>query len=370
MPAASAAVFFVRTCSRDLTLCPREVLPRVGYPAGSTRKRTLQPSIFSHNMPYISHSTYHPPLPFRQGHINTVFAALGRRLPAMPYIRERWDTPDGDFLDVDWAAQGNSRRVLLALHGMEGDTSRPYVRGILRAFAMHGWDALSFNFRGCSGESNRLPRAYHMGETGDLDFVLHELLQRHDYDEVALVGFSLGGNVLLKYLGEQGRALHPAVKKAVAFSVPCHIPSSERAIARPINRPYVWRFLRTLNPKMQRKAALFPGLINAAPPLPRSLREFDERFTAPLHGFAGAEDYWQRSSSLPWIEKITVPTLLVNAQDDSFLSPQCFPRDLAERLPDFYLETPRYGGHVGFVSRDAEQLYWSERRALEFCGAG
>ncbi len=317
-------------------------------------------------MPYLPTSNYRPPFPFRNGHINTVYAALCRRVRGVVYRRERWDTPDGDFIDMDWAAEGRSRQLLFALHGMEGSSERQYIQGILKAFAEEGWDGVALNFRGCSGEPNRLPRAYHMGETGDLRFALQRLLASERYDTIALAGFSLGGNVILKYLGEQGAGLAPEIKKAAVFSVPCHIPSSEREIARPINRPYVKRFLNTLNPKMAEKATRFPGAIHAEPPLPRSLREFDERFTAPLHGFAGAEDYWQRSSSLPYIEKIAIPTLMVNALDDSFLSPECYPRELAESLPNFFLQTPRWGGHAGFVTFGAHGRYWSEQRAIDF----
>ncbi len=320
-------------------------------------------------MPYIPDSGYRPPLPFRNGHINTVYAALFRRVNGIAYRRERIDTPDGDFLDLDWAAEGRSRRLLIALHGMEGNSERSYIKGLLRVFVQNGWDGVAMNFRGCSGTPNRLPRAYHMGETGDLHFVLELVQALNRYNEIVLAGFSLGGNVILNYLGEQGHALAPEVKKAVVFSVPCHIPSSERKIARPINRPYVKRFLNTLNPKMTEKAARFPGIIDAGPPLPRSLREFDERFTAPLHGFADAADYWQRSSSLPYIEKIAIPTLMINALDDSFLSPECYPLKLAGELPNFFLETPHWGGHVGFVTCGEQGRYWSERRALDFVEA-
>ncbi len=317
-------------------------------------------------MPLITDSDYRPPFPFRNGHVNTVYAALCRSAPSAGYRRERWDTPDGDFLDMDWAAEGQSNKLLLALHGMEGSSDRQYIKGLLKLFTQHGWDGLALNFRGCSGEPNRLARAYHMGETGDLHFVLQQVRALGRYEEIVLAGFSLGGNVIVKYLGEQGNALAPEIQKAVVFSVPCDILSAEKAIAQPINRPYVLRFLHTLNPKMLAKAARFPDLIDASPPLPRSLREFDNRFTAPLHGFQDAEDYWTRSSSLPYIEQVAIPLLMVNAMDDSFLSPECYPRELAERLPNFFLETPRYGGHVGFVTFGAPGGYWSEQRALEF----
>jgi uncharacterized protein len=318
-------------------------------------------------MPVLSASDYRPPLLLKNRHFNTVFAALFRRVSGIAYRRERIELPDGDFLDLDWAGEGRSERLVLALHGMEGNSERQYISGMLRAFVREGWDGAALNFRGCSGTPNRLPRAYHMGDTGDLDFIINQLRGLNRYTEIALIGFSLGGNVILKYLGEQGGSLAPEIKKAVVFSVPCHISSSEREISKLHNRPYVKRFLSTLNPKMQYKATLFPDVIDARPPLPRNLREFDDRFTAPLHGFADAEDYWERSSSLQFIPNISIPALMVNALDDSFLSPECYPRELANELPNFFLETPQRGGHVGFVTFGVGGMYWSEQRALAFC---
>lgn len=317
-------------------------------------------------MPIVSASSYRPSLLMQNGHLNTVFAAMFRKVEGVSYRRERLELPDGDFLDLDWSGRFQQGKLVLVIHGMEGNSHRAYVQGMLKAFNQQGWDGVALNLRGCSGEPNRLPRAYHMGVSDDVHLVLEHLLQAGHYREIVMVGFSLGGNIILKYLGEQGNALAPELKRAVVFSVPCHLPSAEAAIGRPENRLYVWRFLRTLNPKMIQKANLFPELINAEDPLPSSLREFDERFTAPLHGFSHAEEYYATCGSYLVLDKITIPTLLVNAADDPFLSAACFPKELARQSDCLFLEIPRFGGHVGFVTFGAEKMYWSERRAVDF----
>lgn len=316
-------------------------------------------------MPLIRRSGYRPPALFHNPHLNTVFPALFRKVPAVAYQRERWETTDGDFLDLDWSRVG-SRRLLIALHGLEGDSSRPYIRGLIRLFNLNGWDGLAFNFRGCSGEPNRLLRSYHMGETSDLGWVIDRLQDQEHYTEIVLAGFSLGGNVVLKYGGEQGARIPRIIRRLIAFSVPCHISSANLEIDRWYNQLYRRRFLRSLHLKMGQKARIHPGKVDLSPPLPTNFRTFDNRFTAPLHGFRDAEDYWRQCSSLPFLPKLAVPTLLLSAKDDTFLSEACYPEQLADQHRFLYLEAPRYGGHVGFVSRDPAGFYYSERRALAF----
>lgn len=319
-------------------------------------------------MPLLRNSRYRPPLLFRNPHFNTVYPALFRQVNSVHYERERLETPDGDFLDLDWSRAG-SRRLLIALHGLEGAADRPYIRGLVRLFNRHRWDALGFNFRGCSGEPNRLLRSYHMGETSDLDWVIGRILELDRYDTIVVAGFSLGGNVALKYAGERGDRLPRQVRRIIAFSVPCHIASANVEIDRWHNRLYLRRFLRSLRAKMEEKAKLFPGKVDLSGPRPHNFRTFDDRFTAPLHGFRDAEDYWAQCSSLQFLSNLSVPTLLLSARDDTFLSEQCYPAELADRHPFFYLEAPRYGGHVGFVTGDPEGVFWSEKRALDFAEA-
>ncbi len=282
------------------------------------------------------------------------------------YERERIETPDGDFLDLDWARVGADRVVVIS-HGLEGSTDRAYVRGMARALNRHAWDALAWNLRGCSGEPNRLLRLYHSGATEDLDAVVQHAL-RH-YDHVALVGFSLGGNMTLKYLGERGDAVDARVRRAVAFSVPVDLAASSVRLGAWENGLYMRYFLRSLRRKVRAKASRFPGEIDAAGLRRiRDFRGFDDRYTAPLHGFEDAEDYWRRSSSRPFLSAIRTPTLLVNAADDPFLAPACYPIDIARESERLRLEIPAHGGHVGFVCFGEDGAFWSERRAAEFLG--
>jgi predicted alpha/beta-fold hydrolase len=318
-------------------------------------------------MPYIEKSSYQPPLWLRNAHANTIFPALFRKVEGVIYQRERLSTPDGDFLDLDWSRTG-SDQLLIILHGLEGAADRPYIRGMARHFNRAGWDALGMNFRSCSGEMNRSLRTYHMGETSDLDLIITRIRERGEYDKIALAGFSLGGNVILKYLEEKGSSA--PVFRAVVFSVPCQISSANLEIDRFRNSMYLRRFLRSLNAKMRIKAQQFPGHMPDPLPQARSFREFDDRFTAPVHGFADAMDYWTRCSTVNDLHRIRVPVLMVNAQDDTFLSAGCYPRDQARMLDHFFLEIPRYGGHVGFTTRDRGGTYWSEVRALRFIEEG
>lgn len=320
-------------------------------------------------MPLIEPSSYIAPVLFRQAHFNTIYAALFRKIAPPDYQRETLETPDGDFLDLDWRRQPGADRLLIALHGLEGSADRPYIRGILQEFFQHGWEGLGVNFRGCSGRPNRQPRSYHMGATDDLDLVLRHIHAHGRYRTVVLVGFSLGGNVLLKYIGERGDKAVGVVDAAVAFSVPCHIPSANIEIDKWYNYLYLQRFLRSLHEKIQEKARRFPGLIDLSGPAPRSFREFDDRYTAPLHGFRDATDYWESCSSLRFLPEIRLPVLLVNALDDTFLSKACYPVDLARDSPYLFLEMPKWGGHVGFATYNGQGAYWSEQRARAFVEA-
>jgi uncharacterized protein len=319
-------------------------------------------------MPLIEKSSYLPPPFFGNGHLQTLYPNLCRRVRGIVYRRERIPTPDGDFLDLDWSRVG-SRKLVIVSHGLEGSSVRPYVLGMVRAFNATGWDAAAWNFRGCSGEPNRKLRFYHSGATEDLETVVEHVRCDPTYRKIALVGFSLGGNITLKYLGERGKDAAAAVFGAVAFSVPCDLRSGAIKMARRANALYMRRFIRMLHDKIRDKMRLFPGEIDDRNyGSVRSFKEFDARYTARLHGFASAEDYWTRASSKPFLPKIKVPTLLVNALDDPFLGPPCYPCEEARKNPFFFLETPPFGGHVGFVAFNGEDRYWSEKRAVEFLG--
>lgn len=322
-------------------------------------------------MPLVLHSAYRPIPPFRPAHVQTIYPAIFRPLPPIRYRRERIETPDGDFIDLDHApAGGPTDRVAVVLHGMEGHSGRPYVLGMARALNRRGWDVTAYNFRGCSGEPNRRLRSYHSGETDDLQTVLGRVVDRGRYGTAALVGFSLGGNMVLKYLGEARRERPRALKSAAAVSAPCDLAGCARRMAAPENRVYLRRFLREFQSKIRAKMKRFPGEIDDRGFAEiRDFETFDDRYTAPLHGFRDAGDYYARASSGRYLAGIGLPVLLLSARDDPFLSASCYPESAAREHPFLHLEMPRWGGHVGFIRRNGDGEYWHERRIAAFLEA-
>jgi uncharacterized protein len=316
-------------------------------------------------MPILTAPHYRPPFPFRNAHVNTIYPALFRQVPDVSYERERISTPDGDFLDLDWSRVG-SDSLLVALHGLEGNADRAYMRGMVRRFNLGTWDALALNMRGCSGEPNQQLRAYHMGATDDLQTVISHVENLDRYRRIALLGFSLGGNVTMRYLGEKGRHVSTLIHKAAVFSVPCYLPTASANFNQLRNRVYLKRFLKTLNEKMHDKARRFPDAYQLRIERPRNFDEFDEVFTAPVHGYQGAQDYWKRASSRDVLHQIEVPSLMVNAEDDTFLSEECYPSKLAQNSNLFHLMRPRFGGHCGFYTPGRHNIYWSEEQAFRF----
>lgn len=308
---------------------------------------------------------YTPPPLFANAHLQTVFPTLFRRAEAA-YSRERIATPDGDVLDLDWLHTGSDRCVILC-HGLEGSSRSPYILGMARAFSRRGVDVLAWNFRGCGGEPNKTPRFYHSGATEDMHTVMSHVLACDRYRRVDLVGFSLGGNMMLKYLGDGIYDLPAVLHRAAAFSVPCDLAACSAELARPHNTLYMKRFLRLLHGKIRAKMQRMPGVLDdTGYEHLRTFRDFDDRYTAPLHGFRDADHYWSVCNSRQFVSSVRIPTLLVNALDDPFLAPTAYPAEEARRNRLFTLETPRYGGHCGFVLFNREGEYWSERRALEF----
>lgn len=316
-------------------------------------------------MPVIN-SNYKPPFLFRNYHISTIYASLVRKVPAIEQSRERLELPDGDFLDLDWSfsTQGESTKLLIILHGLEGNTQRPYVLGMAGNFTRAGFDVAAVNFRGCSGEINRLYRSYNAGATEDLREVITCALKKNKYTEIVLTGFSLGGNLMLKYLGE-GNALPSEIKAAVAISTPCDLHQSLKKLEEPKNRLYSRRFVKKLKQQLLMREAKFPQNIQKQEILDcKSLFAIDELYTGKAHGFENAIDYYGKSSALNFISSIEIPTLLINARNDEFLSENSSPVDLAEKNPNFFLEMPEYGGHVGFLQH--KKTTYTEDRALEF----
>jgi predicted alpha/beta-fold hydrolase len=318
-------------------------------------------------MPLRPSSTYKPPWGLANGHLQTILPVLFRRVPPITLERERIATPDGDFLDLDWNRYHRSDSLVIITHGLEGNSANASVQGMASAFHRARWDTLAWNLRGCSGELNHLLRTYHSGAWEDLHCVIdHAAGSRGTYRQIALVGFSIGGNLTLKYLGEHGASIDPLIMGAVAFSAPCDLASSAQAMESYINRIYMNHFLRDLRRKIREKAETFPEAVSTEGlDHIRNFREFDGTYTAPLNGFLSAEDYWAKASSKPSLAGITVPTLLINALNDPFLGPECFPKKEALANPHLHLELPESGGHLGFITLAKE--YWSETRAVEFC---
>lgn len=319
-------------------------------------------------MPVLPSPNYRPPFPFTSGHLQTLYPTLFRRTPVTNPVRERLEIPDGDFVDIDWhrSMTGSSAQLAIVSHGLEGHSRKKYPLGMARILSDHGWDVICLNFRGCSGEPNRLPRLYHSGVTDDLHRVICHGLE-YNYQSAVLIGFSMGGNQTLKYLGEAPDLVPDRVRGAVVFSVPCRLGEAAEVMSRSSNRPYMRYFMNGLREKIREKARRFPDLIDT-----RGLDEmvtfepFDDKYTAPIHGFEDAADYYRRCSSAQFLDAIRVPTLIVQAQDDPFLPPSCYPFDAAERNRNLFLEVAEFGGHVGFMGGWLDSYYWSEKRALAF----
>lgn len=304
-------------------------------------------------------SPYRAPWWLPGGHLQTLYGALGPA-PRIAWRRERWGTPDGDFIDLDWA-EGGGGPLLALFHGLEGGSSSHYARKLAAQAQARGWRCVVPHFRGCSGATNRLARAYHSGDSAELDWILRRL--RPDY----AAGVSLGGNVLLKWLGEQGQAAARIVRRAAAASAPLDLAASGHALGRGLNRRlYARHFLATLKSKALAKIAQHRLAIDAARvSRARTLHEFDDLVTAPLHGFRDADDYWARASSAPWLRAIRVPTLVLNARNDPFLPHAALEAATREAAKDVVLEFPASGGHAGFPGRG----HWLARRLIEHFAA-
>jgi predicted alpha/beta-fold hydrolase len=322
------------------------------------------------------------PPPFRappwgtNPHVQTLAGKFLRPEPALPVRRERWITPDGDFLDVDFLPDTGGP-VVLVLHGLEGHTRRAYVLNTFRILQEAGMDPVGLNFRSCSGEPNRRARAYHSGETGDLGFVLSRLAERFPGRKLGVVGFSLGGNVLLKYLGERSPEHAPADAPgplphgAVAVSVPYDLAAGADLLARTaMGRIYNRYFLNSLRQKAREKSHLLSDRVDlAALGRARTLRQFDDLLTAPVHGFEDASHYYAASSSNQYLALIRTPTLLLHAADDPFLPRDCIPWQVMSANPALHAVVTERGGHVGFVAGGIRRpRFWAETAISRFLG--
>ena len=313
-------------------------------------------------MPIVT-STFKPPAFLRNGHVQTIIGAFLRRDRQVVFQPERLELADRDFLDLRWLRQKHDRLAILS-HGLEGSADQGYIRGMAATLSADGWDVLAWHFRGCGEEPNRLVRLYHSGATEDLSAVVVHAAA--SYSRIALIGFSLGGNLTLKYLGEAPP--HRAVVAAAAISAPVDLAASARMLDQSwSNRIYLRRFISSLVAKVEAKALRFPDQIDARGSRAlRTFQEFDDRYTSRLHGFRDAADYWKQASARQYLHQITVPALLLNARNDPFLAPECFPFPEAEKNPCLFFEAPESGGHLGFLEFAGGLRPWFEHRITEF----
>jgi predicted alpha/beta-fold hydrolase len=317
---------------------------------------------------------YVAPAWLRGRHAQTVYGSLMRLPMRLPVVRERWELPDGDFLDVDRLAPPRpDAPVVVVCHGLEGSSRAGYVRGLMRELHLYGLGSAALNFRGCSGEPNRLPRFYHSGDTGDLAFAVDKLLREHPGGKLGLAGFSLGGNVVAKYLGERSDGVDGRIAAAAVVSVPFDLALCASALDGPgvMARVYRLRFLRRLRKKLHDKALLHPSLLSLARAhTAATFADFDEHVTAPLHGFAGARDYWTRASSGQFLPQVRRPILIIASDDDPFVPPAALPRVAAMHNRLLTLELSLEGGHVAFVQGPPwAPRRFAERRAAQFLAA-
>lgn len=300
-----------------------------------------------------------------QAHYQTIVPNLFRSV-AVPYRRERIGTPDGDFLDIDWLDHPDSRRLVVLSHGLEGDSTRVYVASAAKYFHRHGWHALAWNCRSCSGEMNRTEKLYSHGQSEDLETVIDHALATGKYDRVVLVGYSMGGNLTLKYLGTMGSRRPAEVTHGVAFSAPVFIGHSADSLDRAENWLYRQKFKKALTAKIRAKEAQFPGRVDFSElKNVRVWRDFDRHFSAKIGGYDDLDEYYAYLSSGNFVGGTTAPALIVNAKNDPIIPDACNPHDLARTHPLITLETPALGGHVGFALRGKD---WNrmDERALAF----
>ena len=317
-------------------------------------------------MPVFS-SNFLPTIPFRNGYFNTTYRPLFMK-DKVPYTRKRIDTWDNDFIDLDFYLVG-SKTLAVLIHGLEGSSESKYIISSTNHLNYEGIDAVCFNLRGCSGEDNLLLSTYHSGKTEDVEFVINYLLQNYDYKNIIIVGFSLGGNLTLKYIGEKSEKISDKIKGAIAVSVPIDIGSAEIEMDKLKNKLYMEMFFKTMKNKILEKAYKFPEYKLDQSKLFKAtkFKHLEHLYTVPVFGFKSPEDYWEKASSKPYLMDIKKPSLLINAKDDSFLSRECYPYEEAENSEFFFFEETKYGGHCGFMtSFKPTENRWLEHRISRF----
>jgi len=314
-------------------------------------------------MPILTESTYSPKLLFKNKHFNTIYSAFFNKT-VVTFNRKRLELEDGDFMDLDISSVNSDKAVIL-IHGLEGSAQSSYILSLTALLNRHHYDVFAMNLRGCSGEPNRLLSSYHSGKTEDLDIIVQYIENQYIYKDINIIGFSLGGNMTLKYMGEIG--INSRIKSAIGVSVPCDLKGTALKMNLMSNTLYLNNFLKTLKAKSFRKLQKFPNSFLTQKNIEaiKNFKDFDDTYTAPAHGFKNAEDYWLKSSCKQFIPNIKTPTLVLTALDDPFLTETCYPYKEAKNHEHFFLEATTYGGHVGYISSFTSKQ-WSENRILSF----
>jgi predicted alpha/beta-fold hydrolase len=305
---------------------------------------------------------YRPGGLLRNGHFNTIYTAFSRKAPVVNYVRKRIATHDDDFLDLDFIQKG-CKKIAILCHGLEGSSESKYNLGTSNILSNSGYDICAMNYRFCSGEINLKPQMYHSGWTVDLHTVIESV--KDEYDEIYLAGFSLGGNLVLKYCGEDVFKKSEKIKAVCAISTPLNLMSSSIQMLRLENRLYTLRFLKTLNQKLRLKKEQYPDVFDISHISKiKTVMDFDDYYTGPLNGFEDAKDYYTKCSSDQFLPSINIPALVINSLDDPFLGAKCFPAKEEIPNPNVKLCYTKYGGHVGFYKKG--QSCWEEERIAEF----
>lgn len=314
-------------------------------------------------MPIIESPKYSPSFLFKNAHINTIYPYFFRKINHPGYQRKRIKTLDDDFIDLDLICN-NHNKVAILCHGLEGSCHSQYMLSSSAILSSNGYDIIGINFRSCGEEMNNEIRSYHSGETSDLNFVIQQ--HKNKYNAIFLIGFSLGGNVVAKYVGEQSSNLDSKIKAVVSVSTPCQLDGGANEIIKLKNLQYERKFLSSLTKKMKLKHLKHGDNIPIADlKKVKNLIDFDEYFTSRLHGFDGAMDYYLKCSCRQFLPDIKTPTLILTAQDDPFLGETCYPYEEARNSEFVFLHVPKYGGHVGFVDKKTE-YYWSDYAILNW----
>ena len=313
-------------------------------------------------MPLLTTSTYKSPYYLFSNHLETIVPNVFRKINSFAYSREKLTTSDQDFIFLDWLKQ-KSDRLLIMTHGLEGNSDRLYMRGMADYFYERGWDVLAWNCRSCTGEMNKSVKMYHHGEIQDLTEVLQFAMTK-SYKKISLVGFSMGGSIILKYLGVINNKISGVIKNAVAISVPCNLKSSASQVERPANKFYLKRFFKSLINKIRIKARQMPELLKGLSDV-RTFEELHKLYTIPVYGFKDTEDFYRQASAENYLKEVTIPTLVLNAKNDPMLSTDCFPGDIIKNHPNVFLEAPDRGGHVGFTL-SGKKYTWAEERTCWF----